>query len=133
MAIIDSADLFVGYSGGNVTLRRCKNFKPTDASTREGFIPVGSKRPVGSMLKPGEQGFDLEEAPDTSSEVPWRPLFNSGELFTFTVQYRAGATLGERWQYSVQVGEVIEPEGDQGGEFNRTIKLLVIGEGRRLA
>ena len=132
--IYDSADLIVGSTtGGNVTLKRVKNFKPSDELTREPFIPVGSTRPVGSTVKPGAQMIDLENVPDTIEEVDWNGLKASGEVFTFTIQYKAGSVRGRRVQYSVQVAEVTpSPEGDQNGEYTETIKLLVIGKGREL-
>ncbi|MDQ3153630.1 MAG: hypothetical protein M3R63_18590 [Actinomycetota bacterium] len=131
--IYDSADLIAGYTGGNVTLKRIKSFKPSDELTREPAIFVGSSRPVGSTVKPGAQMIDLENVPDTIEEMPWNDLKASGEQFTFTIQYKAGSTRGRRVQYSVQVAEVTpSPEGDQNGEYTENIKLLVIGKGREL-
>lgn len=130
--LIDSADLFVGSSFGNVTLKRVKNFKPSDELTREGFTPVGSDRPVGTVKKPGAQFIDLELMPDTVEEVPWRTLLKTGEEFRFIIQWRGGGELGARIQYTVQVAEYNEPEGDMGGDYSNACKLIVIGEGLKL-
>jgi hypothetical protein len=139
MSVIDSADLIfswpsgTGTTGGNRLLKRTQSFKPADAATREAVMAVGSQRPVGSMRKPGAQTITLEEKPDTVEEVPWETLQASGALCKLIIQYKGGSLRGPRWQYSVQVASVNQPEGDEGGSYSRTIELLVIGEGKRLS
>lgn len=130
--LIDKADIIIGSSYGNVTSRRIKNYKVGDEKTREPFIPVGSDRPVGTTSKPGAQTIDLEVMPEQNPEVPYRKLHASGEVFTITIQERAGAQLGQRIQYQVQVSEVTGPDGDNAGEYTQSVKLIVIGEGRAL-
>ena len=133
MSLVDSADLTIGSTFGNKLLERYVSFEINDAATREPFTPVGKQRPVGSTRKPGEQTIDIELMPDTTEEVPWHILQASGEIITCTVQYRGGAQKGQRWQYRCQVSERKPPAGDNEGKYTASVKLLVIGEGKKLS
>jgi hypothetical protein len=130
--LYDGGDLTIGCKApiGNRTLRHVKDFKPSDGKKRTAFTPVGAPngRPIGYTTEPGAQEWELSMLPNTREVGIFRQLFQSGEKFKFTVQYKAGAQLGERIQGTVVVAEITEPEGDMKGEYGQTVKLGVIGE-----
>jgi hypothetical protein len=132
-AMIESADLFLAHVGGNIHLKQVKNVKPSDELTREAFTPVGFQRPIGTILRPGAQTFELEIQPGTVEEVPYRALMRSGEVIRFTMQYKGAGKLGARIQASCQVSAYSEPDIDQGGDSTHTVTLLVLGEIKRVA
>ncbi len=133
---IDGADLIVGSTLGNVVLAQCRSCKPSDELVREPAFSVGSDRPTGTVKKAGAQFLELDIRPTVVPEVAWATLHKSGETITFTIQYRAGSTKGERWQFRCQVAECNRaPEVDKegGDSYGLMVKLVVIGEGRKVA
>ena len=126
----DSADLHIDHPGGNTLLRQVEDFKFTDGLTREPVMTVGSQRPRGFQVKPGEQMIELTVRAVRREEVPWRKYLKSGVVLTFTAQYYANKVKGDRVQASCVVAEC-GPAPDGGaadGKHTYNVKLLVMGE-----
>lgn len=113
----------INCSQGNFRLRRVKDWKISDGTSREAQNASGETTPIGTFFKPGPQTITFSVYFEQANpEVDYDALKKSGEWFTLEMEIVGGKSF----QFvDVQVSKK-DSDGDENGKNMFSVELLAM-------